>query len=283
MPQKLIDAEGNNYQIARYMATAVNLAYMPAADGEPAFKEQLGLDAKLIRVNNTEVYVGQTDTDIVLAFRGSESPTSIDGLKDWLVTNADNLLVVPEGSIGTDFAAAGVGARFHQGFMGALADIWGPLYSAVNGAYEAKERRIWVTGHSLGGALALLAAWRLQRNFVPIHRVVTFGAPMIGNAAAAAAFEKEFPGKIYRYVDKDDLVTKLPTMSLTANSYGHCQTEVLLGAEAAAAAQLVAAGAGGAWDAAAVEAVWGQLTSRITHHFMANYLARIAERCKDDG
>lgn len=282
MPQKLIDAEGSNYQIARYMATAVDLAYSATAQGEPAFKEQLGLDAKLISVNNTQVYVGQSDTDIVLAFRGSESPTSIDGLKDWLVTNADNLLVVPEGSIGTDFAAAGVGARFHKGFMGALADIWSPLYSAVNGAYEAMERRVWVTGHSLGGALALLAAWRLQRNFVPIHRVVTFGAPMIGNAAAAAAFEKEFPGKIYRYVDKDDLVTKLPTMSLTANAYGHCQTEVLLGAQAAAAAELVAAGAAGVWDAAAVEAVWGQLTSRITHHFMANYLARIAEQCRDE-
>jgi hypothetical protein len=283
MPQKLIDAEGNNYQIARYMATAVNLAYLPAAEGEPAFKEQLGLDATLITANNTEVYVGQTETDIVLAFRGSESPTSIDGLKDWLVTNADNLLVLPEGSIGTDFAAAGVGARFHKGFMGALADIWSSLNSAVNAAYEAKERRVWVTGHSLGGALALLAPWRLQRNFVPIHRVVTFGAPMIGNAAAAAAFEKEFPGKIYRYVDKDDLVTKLPTMSLTANAYGHCPTEVLLGAQAAAAAELVASGAGGAWDAAAVEAVWGQLTSRITHHFMANYLARIAEQCPEDG
>jgi hypothetical protein len=40
---------------------------------------------------------------------------------------------------------------------------------------------------------------------------------------------------------------------------------------------------GGALDAAAIEALWGQLTSRITSHFMANYLARIAAKCPDDG
>ena len=282
MPQQLIDAPGKDFRIARFMATAVDLAYLPSDTGVAAFKEKLGLDATLVSAINTQAYIGQNETDIVVAFRGSESPTSIDGLRDWLLTNADNLLVLPEGSIGTDFAAAGVGTRFHKGFMGALADIWDPLFAAVDGAYQKAERRVWVTGHSLGGALALLAAWRLQRNFIPIHRVYTFGAPMIGNAAAADAFKREFPDKIYRFVDKDDLITKLPTMSLTANSYGHCLTEVLLGAEAAAAAEFTAAG-GETLDPAAQDALWTQLTSRITSHFMTNYLARIAAQCPEDG
>ena len=71
-------------------------------------------------------------------------------------------------------------------------------------------------------------------------------------------------------------------MSLTANAYGHCQAEVLLGADAGTAAEFAAAG-GEALDAAAQDALWRQLTSRITSHFTANYIARIAARCPDDG
>src|SRR5262249_52819151 len=150
------------------------------------------LEARLISVSNTQVYVAQDDGAIVVAFRGSEAPTTLDGLKDWLLTNASNYLILPEGRIGTDFAAAGVGARFHRGFMEALAEIWDPLFAAVKEAVDAKDRPLWVTGHSLGGALALMAAWRLQWNFLQVHEVVTFGAPMIGNPAAAKAFEEEF-------------------------------------------------------------------------------------------
>ena len=284
MALQLIDASGGDYRIARFMATAVNLAYEPAATGEPAFQEQLGLDAKLISVGNTQAYVGENDANIVVAFRGSESPTSVDGLRDWLLTNADNLLVLPEGAIGTDFVAAGVGARFHKGFVAALSDIWAPLFAAVDGAYSKKERRVWVTGHSLGGALALLAAWRLQRNFVPVYAVYTFGAPMIGNAAAAEAFQREFPDKVFRFVDKDDLVPRLPTISLTSNAYGHCLREMLLGADVAAGLEALAADpAGGPLNAAAMEAVWGHLQSQVTSHFMANYLARLAAKCEEAG
>ena len=102
-------------------------------------------------------------------------------------------------------------------------------------AQKAKERPLWITGHSLGGAVALLAAWRLQRNFMAVQEVVTFGAPMIGNDAASHAFGREFAGKIFRYVDLEDLVPHLPTVSLIANAYSHCKSEVALSAAEAAA------------------------------------------------
>jgi putative lipase involved disintegration of autophagic bodies len=68
--------------------------------------------------------------------------------------------------------------------MQALDEIRAPLLQAVRKTMEASERPLWVTGHSLGGAIALLAAWRFQRAFIGAHEIVTFGAPMIGNAAA---------------------------------------------------------------------------------------------------
>ena len=65
---------------------------------------------------------------------------------------------------------------------------------------------------------------------IGVHQIYTFGAPMIGNAEAAKAFDREFGGKLFRYVNVLDPIPLLPTMSLVANQYGHCLTEVPLGA-----------------------------------------------------
>src|SRR6516164_8427015 len=154
MPLQMEDTSGGSLANAVYLAAASDLAYYNAPTGPEKFKADLGLDAVLFSVGNTQAYVATDNNHIVVAFRGTEAPTSIEGLKDWLLTDADNYLILPEGDIGTDFAAAGVGARFHRGFMTALADIWAPVCQAVEAELQKKERPLWVTGHSLGGALA---------------------------------------------------------------------------------------------------------------------------------
>src|SRR5271166_2136498 len=178
MALELIEDAGGDPRNARTLALASDLAYLGETEGKSAFQEQLGIDARLFSVGNTQAYLATSDEHVVVAFRGTESPTTVEGLKDWLLTDAVNLLIVPEGQIGTDFAAAGVGARFHLGFMTALSSVWDPMAAAVDAVMKKKERTLWITGHSLGGALAQLAAWRLRRQFVEVHRVITFGAPM---------------------------------------------------------------------------------------------------------
>ena len=166
----------------------------------------------------------------MIAFRGSEAPTTLDGLKDWLLTNANNYLILPEGRAGTDFAAAGVGARFHKGFLEALEMIWQPLFTAVeSGNQRPTNDRSGSLVIALGehwpcGRLAISAQFRR------VHEIVTFGAPMIGNDTASKAFEQEFSGKIFRFVDLEDVVPHLPSVSLLANAYTHCQNEVALSA-----------------------------------------------------
>jgi pimeloyl-ACP methyl ester carboxylesterase len=272
---------------SRFLAIACDLTYFVEAEAGPRFEKELGLSAKLVAVDNVQAYVCENEDAIVVAFRGSENPASLDGLKDWLLTNANNFLVLPEGRIGTDFAAAGVGARFHRGFMQALDLIWEPLFAAVDSLVQTKDRPLWVTGHSLGGALALLSAWRLQRNFLTVHAVHSFGAPMIGNAAAASAFETEFPGRIFRFVDSLDLVPKLPMMSLIANEYGHCPAEMLLeaksaSADSAPAGQAISDVAGdvkeGVLSLTLVDNLWALVNKRIAHHMMPNYQSRLSER-----
>ncbi len=264
----------------RLLAKACELAYLDEPEGAAGFQTELGMGARLISADNTQAYLAQDDQSVVVAFRGSQSPTSLDGFKDWLLTNANNLLILPEGRIGTDFAAAGVGARFHRGFLEALAEIWEPLSAAVEAAINERARPLWVTGHSLGGAIALLAAWRLQRNFIPVHEVVTFGAPMIGNAAAAEAFQREFPNRIFRYVDIEDPVPLLPTVSLVANAYAHCMNEVRLQgpnpkAFAQALGDLGRTAVEGLLNASLVDELWGLLHQRIQAHLIPNYLDRL--------
>ena len=154
MSMSLDPSATGNARNALYLARACELAYLPEASGVERFRSELGLESRLISVDNTQVYVAENDQAIVVAFRGSEAPNTLDGLKDWLLTNANNYLILPEGQSGTEFAAAGVGARFHRGFLDALAMIWDPLFAAVDKALKSKERPLWVTGHSLGGALA---------------------------------------------------------------------------------------------------------------------------------
>jgi predicted lipase len=286
MPPALIEDAKGDSRNAQFLALASDLAYLPQDEGAQAFRTQLGLEARLISVGNTQVYVATNDDHIVVAFRGTESPTTIDGLKDWLLTDAANLLIQPQGDIGTDFAAAGVAARWHDGFIKALSSVWDPLLEAVTAERKKSDRPIWITGHSLGGALALLAAWRFKRKFVPIHQIYTFGAPMVGNVETSEAIDRELPDRIFRYVNDEDPVPKLPTLSLLANSYSHCQKEILLGVAAAAGAGTVSAveffrhwagkTAEGVIQGTLIDEIWKGMEQRVGAHLMENYRNKLS-------
>ena len=283
MPLELFEDALGDPRNAQFLALASDLAYLP--DGTK-FKTELGLDAKLFSAGNTQAFVATNADHIVVAFRGTEAPTSIEGLKDWLLTDAGNLLIQPQGDLGTDFAAAGVGARWHHGFMQALSTIWEPVFTTVQAERKRSDRPLWVTGHSLGGALALLAAWRFKRKFVPVHQVYTFGAPMVGNDITATAIDRELPRKVFRYVNDQDPIPTLPTLSLLANGYRHCQSEVGLGLTAAGGATLTAidyfkewAGktANGVLQGKLLDDFWQGLQQRVGAHAMENYRKRVTE------
>ncbi len=280
--QVLDAARTHDARQAAFLGQACKLAYLPAEKGAVEFQNQLRLKADLISVNNTQAYVGVDNQSIVIAFRGSESLFTLDGFRDWLLTNARNFLILPEGLIGTDFAAAGVGARFHSGFMKALSDIWEPLFERIDREFSSNERPIWVTGHSLGGAIALLCGWRLHQHFINVHQICTFGAPMIGNDAAAAAFHREFPEKVYRYVDIGDIVPRLPTVSLFSNAYEHCQKEIVIGNAADHALQrkldeLAVESPDGEVTEVVENSLWNEIRSGMPSHMMTNYLSRLSQ------
>ncbi|QDU20050.1 lipase family protein [Urbifossiella limnaea] len=279
MPLSLVEEPADDPRNAAALCAACDLAYLPADQGAAAFRDQLGLEATLVCVDNTQVYLAQNAEHVVVAFRGSENPASLDGLKDWLLTNALNLLVQPQGPLATEFAAAGAGARFHQGFVTAITAVWPQLFPAVEAELKRADRPLWVTGHSLGGALALLAAWLFKRKFLNVHQVVTFGAPMVGNKDVAEAIGRELAGKVVRYVNSPDPVPLLPMMSLVSSEYLHCDRVVGLG-DTAVAANLLAYlrdAAGGVAEGVLAgdlhDKVWGAIQQKVNAHLLTDYRA----------
>lgn len=128
-----------------------------------------------------------------IVFRGTQPDDPSD-----IGTDVQTVLV--------DWQAQG---NVHLGFRDALNAIWSPVQSWLQATTGLQT---WVTGHSLGAALATLAAALL-----PEARLVNFGSPRVGNGAFAA----QFAGRsVRRYVDCCDVVTRLPPEFL---GYAHIQ------------------------------------------------------------
>jgi hypothetical protein len=74
---------------------------------------------------------------------------------------------------------------------------------------------IWLTGHSLGGALSTVFTYRLMKHGIPVQGLVTFGSPRSGNDIYEFFFESSWQedGKmlnLMRFQNDNDGVTRVP-------------------------------------------------------------------------
>jgi hypothetical protein len=106
-----------------------------------------------------------------------------------------------------------LGARAHRGFSNAFNRVAPAMIEAVTKFLkEHPDAKLLCTGHSLGGALASLAAMELKRlNMTGSGlSVYTFGAPRLGNRALATFVFDLFEGSnFYRVVNSHDVVPRL--------------------------------------------------------------------------
>jgi len=72
-----------------------------------------------------------------------------------------------------------------------------------------RNSKIYVTGHGLGGALAILSAVDIQQIYQFADAIYTFGQPRVGNIQFAAFYTKNFPDT-YRIINNADVVPHLP-------------------------------------------------------------------------
>src|SRR5262249_17248915 len=161
----------------------------------------------------TLAFVGSDAQNVVVAFRGTQDPRTLDGVRNWLLNASIWLTEAGHLPGAGNFQEVGAGARFHRGFLAALLGLWdqfGDFLVQEPGAGAGRpQKRLWVTGHSLGGALATLAAWRCPRRNLDVYRTYTYAAPMIGNQAVADRFNAEFGNNLVRFVEPLDPVPLL--------------------------------------------------------------------------
>jgi Lipase (class 3) len=133
----------------------------------------------------------------VLAFKGTTD------LRDWLTDCKFLLRPVP-----------GFAGKIHDGFADALNDVCKDTLAIVQTAMAVQVKPIFVAGHSLGGALAVLAADWLARENIAIQAVYTFGQPRAGDRAFAAGYNARLGNRTYRLVYEADLVPHVPLPGL---------------------------------------------------------------------
>ncbi len=153
------------------------------------------------------------DNLVFIVFRGEESEKDMRPDIDSLNTNALRL---------------GMPGKAHKGFMSALLSVWqqikSPIVSYANShLINPKNLEYIVIGHGVGGAVASLAALRINddsslvmypRNNIRKNQVklITFGAPsvLVGNAARLA---RSIMGarNVLRFVFEGDVIAETPS------------------------------------------------------------------------
>jgi triacylglycerol lipase len=172
---------------AHYLGHASAAAYADTPEDYASFP-RLRLDRVLTfagRDDWTRGFVAANEDALLVVFRGTDRPT------DW-ITNV-NYPQVP-----------GYGGKVHRGFARALDSVWDEVLSGIR-TLRDKHQRIWIAGHSLGGAMATLAAKRLEAPYEP-YAAYTFGQPRVGDRA----FAEDFGETLHRFVNHRDPVPNFP-------------------------------------------------------------------------
>jgi hypothetical protein len=215
-------------EVAAYVAAvAAAWSYSDAEALRSELKDALEVDFQCtgFSAKNAPLYL---DTDVyfarttepglqrslgVLVFRGTEFTSIGDFLADAYVE------MIPFPSSGRERG------RVHGGFSEGAKAIWKRVYWML---MEYPVDDLIIAGHSLGGAIAVLAAARLFREyetledarfmrvFDSLRGVYTFGQPAVGDGDFSKWYAENLGSLTFRHVFAKDLVPALPTSDVNA-------------------------------------------------------------------
>jgi triacylglycerol lipase len=99
----------------------------------------------------------------------------------------------------------------HAGFQRAVEVVWPPLARAIEKETGRDPGlRLVFAGHSLGGALAILAANLTQKEGRDASAVYAFGVPRAGDAKFAEGYNGRLGHRTYRFVLGKDIIPTVP-------------------------------------------------------------------------
>jgi len=155
--------------------------------------------------------VGSIPEGVIVAFRGTiplsdtASPFA-QRIRDWCQDFRAELCTAP-----------GFPGMVHSGYMASLNTLWNDTIKEVNRQLSLSEQKaLYMTGHSKGGAMATMAAWKWYvgnrvgqaKIGLRIPTVTTFASPRPGDTNFATAISGLV--SIERFEGQDDIVPFLP-------------------------------------------------------------------------
>lgn len=169
---------------------------------------------------------------VVVAFRGTEPNAFQDILADamaWKTELAQHGWTADWGKVHSGFMQAfrsistQVEPRTRLPIDTMLLDKLKEIEGGTETACTMSHPCLWITGHSLGGALATLFASRVLAEMergrrYKLRGLYTFGSPRVGNAAFKQKFEQLAQAHgvtIARFRNENDIVTRVPKLFYT--------------------------------------------------------------------
>lgn len=165
------------------------------------------------KLTSTNLVIFESDNSLIISFRGSENKGGIKNIyRDWIKTDLDATMAA---------VADWDSVYLHQGFVNAYFSIKDTLIQTLD-AINQYHKKIYLTGHSLGGALAIVAATDFKWNNIATTAVYTYGAPKVGGTAFKQFYDSlNIPS--FCYINENDMVTKLPpSKSFWTKEYCPC-------------------------------------------------------------
>lgn len=166
------------------------------SDFETFFVEETGLVYGIFYINKKEA---------VVVFKGTSS------ISDW----SSNVRLVKT----DDFYD--IPGKFHCGFHDMLLKT--REVEKIYNKLRLSVEKIYITGHSLGGALATIFYSYCKKCTIDAE-LITFGSPRVGDYEFSEYLNSENPEKMRRYVNGSDIVCKIPYLG-----YHHVNTKISIG------------------------------------------------------
>ncbi|KAI6180242.1 Lipase domain containing protein [Aphelenchoides besseyi] len=158
--------------------------------------------------------VNHDDRQIIIAFRGTRGLMQL--LFEGQRTVFKNKIKSPVGGQVSDYFESVYRGIMDNGLKASLQELF----------HQYNDYGVWVTGHSLGGALASIAVGELIKlGKVPAERVtlITFGQPRVGDYLYAYAHD-DLVKYSWRITHSRDLVPHIPPLGF--EHYRHHKSEV---------------------------------------------------------
>ena len=182
------------------MAQLAEIAYLDKKEAA-AFKQGFGYTGhKFFENDGAQCHAFWNKEEYLLAFRGTEPDELTDLLAD--------LNAIPRGAM--------THGLVHSGFRGECDKLWDDIVRHHGKGHQNKK--LYITGHSLGAAMATIVTSRFEE-VQKVEQLTTFGSPRVGTRN----FVKNIETKHMRFVNNNDIVTKVPLALMGYKHHGTLQ------------------------------------------------------------